>query len=362
MVACSGLPQNVEEYAFGIRGVKKTGNTVINPEGISIWKIGHECIWRQNGIWTLEYFTPRLLKPRYFNAVKNKEVNFNNDFLKPFLKRFYRTITSVIPSTCIFLEGVPGNPVPRWYSYDGHRVANASHWYDSFTLMNKKYIPWLGYDPIHERVVIGKKRVKKSFSLQLSKHKKSSTRMMGGVPTVIGEFGLPFDINGKKAYRNNNFSEHEEALDTYYSVMDRELLHCFLWNYTADNTNKHGDMWNGEDLSIFSKDQQKKPENIHSGGRAISGFCRPYPQKTAGTPQYIEFNRSTKEFTYTFKPEPSMEAPTELYVPHWHYPNGYMVNLSAGSYKKDTKNQRLLIYPSTKETPLTVILLPAKDE
>ena len=43
-------------------------------------------------------------------------------------------------------------------------------------------------------------------------------------------------------------------LDRSVNAVEENLLSYTLWNYTADNTNAHGDQWNGEDLSTFSTD------------------------------------------------------------------------------------------------------------
>ena len=85
---------------------------------------------------------------------------------------------------------------------------------------------------------------------------------MGNIPTLIGEVGIPYDMNEKKAYATGDFSLHTEALDLYFDAMDENLLSYTIWNYTPDNTNEYGDRWNGEDLSIFSRDQQDDKSDI----------------------------------------------------------------------------------------------------
>lgn len=48
-----------------------------------------------------------------------------------------------------------------------------------------------------------------------------------------------------------------------------------LFNYDAEIPCRYGDGWNGEDCSIFSRDQQHDPMDIHSGGRALPAVVRP---------------------------------------------------------------------------------------
>jgi hypothetical protein len=360
MVACSGMPQRVAEYSFGLFGPKRERDVTINPEGLCLWKPGYDGVWRKNGVWTLENFTPQLRYPHFFAQAGGKKVEFNRDFLKPFLKRFYRTINAIMPSTCIFIEGVPGERPPRWYPFDGGRVVYSPHWYDTIPLITKRYVSWLGYDHLAGKMVFGRKKVQESINKQLAQYKHYSTQLLGGAPVLISEFGIPFDINKKRGYRRGDFSAHAGALRSYYNAMDQELLSCTIWNYTPDNRHRYGDHWNEEDLSIFSRDEQKRGENIHSGGRAIGGFCRPYAHKIAGKPISMEFRAASKEFFFRYEPDVTIDEPSELFIPHYHYPDGYEVNISAGSFKRDTPNQRLLLYHSYQEDVHSVIVSPAR--
>jgi hypothetical protein len=87
---------------------------------------------------------------------------------------------------------------------------------------------------------------------------------MGGVPTLIGEFGLQYDMNNKAGFQSGDFKPHEQVLNTYYQALDASLVSSTQWNYTPDNSNQWGDLWNTEDLSIFSRDQQRDPKDINS--------------------------------------------------------------------------------------------------
>ena len=58
---------------------------------------------------------------------------------------------------------------------------------------------------------------------------------MGEMPCLLGEFGLPFDLDKKKAYKTGDYSRHEDALSLYYDGIDENLLSSTIWNYTADN-------------------------------------------------------------------------------------------------------------------------------
>jgi hypothetical protein len=165
------------------------------------------------------------------------------------------------------------------------------------------------------------------FTRQLAKIQ----RMSPGLPTVIGEFGLCFDLNNRAGFRKwkqdpaKAWRKHIQALSMYYNAMDANLLHSMLWNYTADNDNQWGDQWNQEDFSIFSRTQQTNPEDVNSGGRAIEGFCRPHFVAVAGTPLMMTFSQKKKIFRFEFLADPNLTIPTLLFIPHIQYPEGFRV-------------------------------------
>jgi hypothetical protein len=165
---------------------------------------------------------------------------------------------------------------------------------------------------------------------------------MNSAPTLIGEFGLPFDMKRKHAYRTGDFSAHVRGFDTYLRALDENLLSWTLWNYTADNTNERGDGWNDEDFSIFSRDQQADPQNIHSGGRALEAIVRPYARAVAGEPLKMAFDRKTRTFEIEFRHDAEVTAPTEIFVPDYQYPQGYRVEVSDGAHEIDRGEQTVL--------------------
>jgi hypothetical protein len=83
-----------------------------------------------------------------------------------------------------------------------------------------------------------------------------------------------------------------------------------LWNYNPDNTDSHGDYWNGENFSWFST-QGVKPsalrsldqtnEELDDGGRVLRSLVRPYPAKVAGIPTRVDYSVNTGAFTCSWK-------------------------------------------------------------
>jgi hypothetical protein len=161
---------------------------------------------------------------------------------------------------------------------------------------------------------------------------------MGNMPCLLGEFGLAFDMNNRSAYKNGDYSLHEEALSMYYNAVDENLLHSTIWNYTADNTAKYGDGWNDEDLSVFSDGKE----------RATGGWKRPYPMATAGEPLSIKWNRKKGVFRYRFKADGSVTAPTVIYLPEERFgPYAkitFKVSTAPARSEYRPKEQRLFLF------------------
>jgi hypothetical protein len=170
---------------------------------------------------------------------------------------------------------------------------------------------------------------------------------LGPSPSIISEFGIPFDMNNRAAYITNDFTDQIHALHRNYDALDELFLSSILWNYTADNNNEWGDNWNLEDYSIFSRNQQTDPTEINSGGRGVKGFCRPYPRFITGTPIQSDFNPSKGVYSFEFEASGNIDVPTEIYVPHVQYPRGYTVQLTSGRYERNMTRQVLYVFVST---------------
>ena len=330
MLLGAGVPQAVGVWKLGLLGIRRTGTRRLNGAGQRAWREGCDCVWRQNGVWDCEAAgRPRLLRPDHFSRVNGRPVNFGEDYYRPFANRFAAAIRAADPETLIFLETEAGNSLPPWRAEDAAGVAYAPHWYDGYILMTGRFSPLLAGDAHTRKPVFLPGPIRRSFASQLARLKRGG----GGAPVLLGEFGIPFDLTGDRV----------GALDRSFRAIEDNLLSCTLWNYTPDNTHAHGDGWNGEDLSIFSRDEQADPGDIHSGGRALRAAVRPYPRATAGEPLRIAFDLHRRIFDFEFRHDPQVTAPTEIFVPEIQYPGGYRVDVSDGTFDREPARQ-LLIY------------------
>lgn len=338
----SGFPQKVDVMIRDFWGERKGSEELVNLDRVSLWKDGYTCIWQQNGVWKMDDSgQPLLLQPDYFASRGGKPVDFHQDYLLPFAHRYTDMVRSVDTTKIIFLEQVPENRSPYVQAGEFKELVYAAHWYDGMTLFLKRYVPFLNFDTETDHLLLGEKKIREAFAAFLNAPRQDAIERMGNIPTLIGETGIPFDLNNKRAYRTGDFSDQERAYDRTFKGLEDNLLGYTLWNYTSDNDNLHGDMWNDEDLSIFSRDQQSDSADINSGGRALKAVIRPYPVKTAGRPTCLEFDYRSGHFVYEFAGDKSITAATELYLPNLQYPNGVEVRVSDGKFSIDHDKQML---------------------
>jgi hypothetical protein len=361
MLLGEGRPQEVDIWEMGLRGARRTRTRTLNPEGLRAWRPGFNCVWRENGVWDFDDDgAPRLLRPDHFAHINGRTTDFARDFYRPFANRVACALREVEPKTHIFIETEPNKPPPRWTADDAPNIVYAPHWYDGYVLFMKDFQPHVAVDIRSQKVVLGSWRIHRSFVEQLGGLRRYAEARLDGVPVVVGEVGIAFDLNNKRAYHTGDFNNQISAMDRSMRALEENLLNYAIWNYTADNNNQHGDLWNGEDLSIFSYEQQSDPEDIHSGGRALQAVLRPFPFKTPGVPISISFDYNKRVFEYSFHHDPRLaDAPCELYLPEFHYPEGYSIEVSAGSYEKKPDEQLLLYHPSENASIHRLRILPS---
>ncbi len=301
-------------------------------EASGVWRDG--CPWREVGLWDRDASgTPVLLMADGLGG------RGWHDHMEPFARRFRDAMRARHADCFIFLEGSPMELDTEWQDPDP-LVCNARHWYDVMSLITRSF-DVDAYRSLSGEVVSGVEAIAAEHVKMLGGLQQVSRDRMGDPPMLIGEFGIPYEMNHGEAFRNGDWSSQEAALDAGYRAMDQLLLHTTQWNYTADNSHEHGDQWNDEDLSIFSPDDVTDPEDLDSGGRATRAFCRPYVRHWAGAPGSMRFDLDSGEFTAELRREPAIDAPTVVYLPRLHYPEVPDVRVSAGETTYDPATQLL---------------------
>ena len=345
MLLASGYPQEVPTHDMRITGARLIGRRLANPEGARLWRNDYDCIWRRHGIWEVGGDgAPRLLRPDYF--ARGGAFDFNRDCYLPFVNRYARAIRAADSDALIFVQAAVGRLPPRWGKEDAGRVVYAPHWYDPLTLVLRRYYPFVAYNSQSDRMVFGPHSIRRNVKKQLARFRRHSHELLGDAPVILAETGIPFDLDDCRAYRTGDFRAQLRSADRIMTAVEATLLPYTWWNYTPDNDNLHGDQWNGEDFSIFSRDQQHESADQDSGGRALAAVVRPYAQAVAGEPLEMRFDPRRCRFTFTFRHDPRVSAPTELFVPLSRYPCGCRVEVSDGSWALD-RDRQIVVYRHT---------------
>jgi hypothetical protein len=355
MLLAAGYPQEVQDRGSRLFGLGWKGRAVLNAAGASLWREGYEPIWRQNGVWDVaQDGNPYLVRPDYFAAIDGRPVDFGRDFFAPFVRRYRKTVQAIDPGAMIFVTPPPPEMAHGQIEYGplpGEGWVHAPHWYDGLTLGFQRYVSWLGLNVQGDRprFTLGRDRKRRDFARQIGHLAAEAGAIFDNAPVVIGETGIAFNLAGGAAYRDGDFSKQVAAMDDTIQALEANLADFTLWNYTADNSNEHGDQWNTEDLSIFSRDQQTagvRGDGLDAGGRALAAVVRPYASRIPGRPLAMSFDVNSRTFDFSFELDPAIDAPLVLFVPERHYPEGVVFAAPDGRIGHDRQTQLAQYQPN----------------
>lgn len=410
-----GIPTEVEHWKFGPLGAKKDGVVNIDPKGAKAWldaeadteysiKYGWKrssewtpgvCIWALHGLWDPDTQEPKNVS--YFRT-PNGQHDFGEHHWQPHWLAWAKMVRSVHAEAIHFVLP-PVFEIPPSFKEDeeyalalSDRAVLSTHFYDGLTLITKHW-NWFNADAVGLirgkyaslplAIRVGENMIRKCFRDQLGYLRQDTKDCMGNYPTMMGEIGIPFDLDKREAYRTGNYRSQSHAMDASLNACDgTNLFNYTIWTYNAENTNQWGENWNGEDLSVWSldtyspqpksltmehessssassigestsrtppvsyltdvsfftaaaepstallaaKDVSNNDSSQGSGGaRAIEAFVRPYPLSVAGIPISVDFDIKSSHFTLVIEiqdgmlKEGSEDLPTEIFLPPVHY-------------------------------------------
>ncbi|MBO9709089.1 MAG: cellulase family glycosylhydrolase [Caulobacter sp.] len=317
-----------------------------NEAGVSIWLDDGPDPFERAGAWRFDEAGDQVLDEDFFRVRDGKPIDHENLFMAPFFARVAQTIRAVRPDWLLFAELCPylvgtGKTFPNAMP---ERSVNASHWYDIDILRKKRFDPNQPAEPLLAR-----------YFNQMAYIAWLGTKFgSDGAPTLIGEFGIPYDLNEGEAFEawargergEQIWAAHAQALALMYDALDALRLSSTQWNYTASNRNdlRIGDGWNQEDLSIYSLDQVDGTGGADDGARALLGFCRPYAPLAQGVIGAMRF--ADGRFELELEADPTISAPTEIYIPDAHFPNGVKVTLSqpGARWTRDREARKVTVW------------------
>lgn len=228
---------------------------------------------------------------------------------------------------------------------------HAPHWYDQLTLFFGHFRPWCTLDASTLEPALGNSAVQRLHQRQLANLEKEASHF-DEAPTLIGEVGVPFDLDNKALYALPFKGKEDTDVDVPLIDGDRALAHsvdCLdarnlsytLWLYEPTHSMKWHDGWNMEDLSLFSRTPaaryvalDRDPLNVHFGARGLRAFSRPFCRRLSGVFERAPtFHSATGTFRLEFRADHALHAPTEIFVPEAvQYPDGFVVELSDGEF------------------------------
>ncbi|KAG0154128.1 hypothetical protein PDIDSM_1508 [Penicillium digitatum] len=371
MLTGSGKACEQTTWAFGNFGPYKTGTNLVDPAGEIAWlpadhddtkygwqrdpgwRLG-ECIWAQHGVW--DPSTDTLLQRGYFS--KNPQTGepldyekFTNSYFLDHYRAYKNAIRGIWSDAIMFCQP-PVMEIPpdvKGTADDDPNMVHAVHFYDGLTLLTKHWNRLYNVDVIG---VLRGKYLTPAFALKV----------------------------GETAIRNCLRDQLKFLRDESRKYMGSHPVNNHEW----------GDQWNGEDLSIYSRDDLElpagsttRPPDPHSpaysesqssgaepnvgprnlkgalstpsissdrsqpslreqqGYRAAEAYLRPSPTYVSGKLDSHVFDLKNCAFTLslTAKGATTATAPTEIYLPEFHFPeSNIVVAVSGGKWDIDVQD------------------------
>ncbi|KAH8977678.1 glycoside hydrolase superfamily [Lactarius akahatsu] len=325
----AGYPTNVNRWTRSFpMPTRRTGRTLLNPHGRKAWRedgpTGGRDLWEMHGVWKWngEKNAGAVLVESYFvnDPATGRKVDWYTDFYYPLLKRWTARVRGAVANgrgheKVFFVEPVPNEFCPPSWTSE-HQLPNmvfAPHWYDLRVLFDKAHGEFSvnvqalarGANPI-KTFHWGQKGARNNFATQIRSIVEAGYRSLGERPVLIGECGVPMDMNGRAAFKSDNWTWQRRMMDAMITGLERANVGFTLWNYNPDNDDTRGDDWNGENFSWFSNSRAPRSalaqdaDELDAGARILDAVVRPYAAKTAGVPLRFEYEPATGAFTYSW--------------------------------------------------------------
>ncbi|KAF7547352.1 hypothetical protein G7Z17_g7784 [Cylindrodendrum hubeiense] len=391
----------------------------VDPKGRSAW-LSHgdknasepqhgmgQCVWHAHGVWKWDEQKQAadVLDKDYFDTDhrpgrEGNKIEWYRDCYAPFLKKFSDRVSGDKGSGQMsFIEPIPNEFMPPWHAtlpenketlkqkyavqtiIDTPRPDNfvyAPHFYDLNVLFSKHHsfmsvnVQGLSRGMfILNALYFGPQALRRNYKKQIANVANHGKLSLGPVPTIIGEVGIPYDINGSAAFATGWYDKQRELMNALISAMEDNFVGFTLWNYNPHNRFEYGDGWNKEDFSIINGDdigehssgrqdyrnRSHEDDELYRGGRVLDVVIRPYAAKIAGTPIRSDWDHRSLRYEFEWSSEGGGEKQTtsddlsadksrltEIFIPNYHYAKHEIsVKVSDGDWSYDAAKQTLLV-------------------
>lgn len=389
------VPFYVKTWPFPTR---KTHDSLIDPGGATVWRNG-QCPWKSHGVWAwdehLKHAVP--LCKDYFSTDRRgpepKPVEWYKDFYLPFIQNFSARLQKCNPDLFILLEPIPNEFFPPWppeyqpeskFVKDKRReppppdpkkqqyavktvlqgphpknLVYSPHFYDlnlvfgkvwSFLSVNVQGLARGMFLP--KALYLGERGLRSNYLKQITAQAVFGRQSLGNVPLLVGEIGLPYDINGAYAYKTGDYGKHVQLADAMLNALEKNLLSFTWWNFNPDAIAAHGDGWNKEDFSVITADVTSRDKaniagetnELYRGGRILDALIRPYAVKVAGVPLDTNWDRHLGTFTLDWMNRRSQSAVTEIFFPKYLFQGkNVLIDLSDGTWCINQEAETLFV-------------------
>lgn len=265
-----------------------TGDCIYMTSGIWLWD---EAKWErvkdmsQHARVAFGHSHCRLKIPRYFSeATPRLSFNTPDDtlpdvidtdfFINTFFVEFYirhkRMVREICPEAFVLIQP-PVLELPPKLANDPRGIIDEKtiycpHYYDGMSLMfktwNRRYnVDTLGimrghyFNPLLG-IVFGERAIRNCIKRQFIAMAREGKKYLGDIPVLMSETGMPFDMDGKKAYEDGSYHLQTSAIDAISVALEALGIHHTFWCYTSVNCHNWGDRWNNEDFSIWSPEDR----------------------------------------------------------------------------------------------------------
>ncbi|KAJ6588126.1 glycoside hydrolase family 5 protein [Mycena capillaripes] len=337
----AGHPTSVSYWSRSFpMPTSKTSEAVLNTTGRRAWRpdgptLG-ECLWAMHGVWGWDRNKDVgvVLRENYFvkHPLTGDKIDWYTDFYYPFLHKWVNRVRSASPPEKIaFVEAIPNEFCPASWTPEQcvPNMVYAPHWYDLNALFLKAFGDFTvnvqglsrGMFPL-KAFYWGQKGARDNFSLQIRNIVEGGYKALGEKPVLIGECGVPMDMNKGAAFESDDFTWQARMMDAMITGLERSLVGFALWNYNPFNDDQRGDSWNGENFSWFSRRRalpasllyfEQDAPSLDQGARILPAVVRPYAAKTAGIPLRFEYEMTSGSFVFEWAvPKEEKAAPSTV--------------------------------------------------
>lgn len=301
--------------------------STLNPSAKMAYLSSDVDVWKRVGVYEIDEESGKrnLLRPGHFSLAPGE--TFATKYMLPFYKKVQQVVERNNPEFVTYAEpyfdtiSVDMSPkAPVFDESSGAKLGFAPHWYDALTLFIGHYSSFL---------FIG--FIDWLFKKNLNEIKNGA---LGNMHVLIGETGVPYF---------GSIEDYTISLDRTLKAMEANDLDYTLWCYESkngqyswngENSPSLGDLWNGEDLSLYSNGQ----------GRGLLAALRPflYQYSTGFEVTYQHFDAFTGAYKLVLRGIVECEDCIDtvlLFVPSCRYSQGVKLTVSSGELHHDRESQ-----------------------